>query len=58
MDEGELPYQEQADACEEKEEQWVFFQSLQEAKNASVTKRDGEGEEEGEREKVKKLGEV
>lgn len=53
VDEGELPHQEQADGGKEQEEKRLFFQSLQEAKDAVVTKRDGEREEEREGEEIK-----
>lgn len=58
VDEGELPHQEQGDAGDEEEEQRVLFQGLEEAKDAVVTKRDGEGEEEGEGEEIEELGAV
>lgn len=58
VDVGELPHQQQWDACEGKKEQWLFLQSLEEAKNAVVAHRDREGEEEGEGEEIKELGEV
>lgn len=58
VDVGELPYQEQGEARQEEEEQWLFLQSLEEAKNAVVTHRDREREEEGEGEEIEDLGEV
>lgn len=56
--EGELPHQEEAEDGDEEEEKRLFFQRLQEAKDAVVTKRDGEREEEGEGEEIKELREV
>lgn len=58
VDEGELPYQEQARARDTEEKERLLLQSLEEAEGAMVTQRDGEREEEGEGEEVEELGEV
>lgn len=58
MDEGELPHQEEAETGDEDEEKRLFLQSLQEAKDAVVTKRDGKGKEEREGEEIKELRKV
>lgn len=58
VDEGELPHEQQRERREEEEEERLLPDSLEEAEQAVVAERDGEGEEEGEGEEVEDLGEV
>lgn len=58
VDVGELPHQEQRDACEGEEKKRPLPKGLEEAMDAVVVERDGEGEKEGEGEEIKELGEM
>lgn len=55
---GELPRQEQGDACEGEKEKRPLLQGLEESTHAVVTQRDREREKESEGEEIKELGKM